>query len=305
MGELSKNIGDDGERIVLSFFKNLGWHNPVTNVDLPCVLRKHHSLGNRPRSTHGIDLIFSYLCPITSRVRRNILVSVKNSFSENGPPDNGVVEKGLKDVAQATRCFFRSELRADFQSQGGASEVFDHGLLIRLDKSPDEKPFQAYIGDSSTAGINESHTIPLIETERFDFIDKVINYTKLIHNNQASFYHARSATTASAEHRLLSSSLLPFHNLIAGPITLQKPVDHGGSRLILISDEKFSIPSFQRLTGLALGISQGWAGITIVFPDYTPGLHKQSVQSSLLSLPSSQFASLIECDSLNTNSRFR
>jgi hypothetical protein len=304
MGELSKNIGDDGERIVLSFFNQLGWPNPVTNYDLTCVLKKHHIATTRPRSTHGIDLIFSYLCPLTPRTRRNVLVSVKNSFSEGGPPSNRVVETGLRDVAQAVRCFFRSELRSSLQKQGGAKEVFDHGILIRLDKSPEEKPFKAQIGDIGNSSPNEAHYIPLIETDRFDFLDKVATYIKLIHNSETNFYHARTATTAAAEHRLLSSPILPFHNLIAGPITLQK-AELNGTRLILISDEKFTISAFQRLIGLALGLSQGWASITIVFPDYVPGLHKQSIQTALLTLPSNRLSSLIECDTLNISGRFR
>ena len=60
MGELSKLIGEEGERIALDFFEKIGWKSLVTNTTLQCskpVLHKRK--GTEKRTTHGIDLAFS------------------------------------------------------------------------------------------------------------------------------------------------------------------------------------------------------------------------------------------------------
>lgn len=57
MGELSKKIGEQGEKIARQFLEIIGWQDLSEGETLPCMEPKKHSRGNDSnRSTHGIDL---------------------------------------------------------------------------------------------------------------------------------------------------------------------------------------------------------------------------------------------------------
>ena len=61
MGELSKKIGEHGEKVVFNFLKCIGWHNPSDGETIPCCDSGNHRRKKKtPRTTHGIDLFFSY-----------------------------------------------------------------------------------------------------------------------------------------------------------------------------------------------------------------------------------------------------
>jgi hypothetical protein len=62
MGEKSKVIGDIGEDIVGSFFKLIGWNDPLSNQKLNCQKPKNHAKPDskkQHRETHGIDYLYS------------------------------------------------------------------------------------------------------------------------------------------------------------------------------------------------------------------------------------------------------
>ena len=83
MGELSKKVGEDGEKKALKFFDLIGWEEEriINGVDLPCVNSSVHKLptSENERQSHGVDLIYSYVCSYDPDVKKQVLISVKNT----------------------------------------------------------------------------------------------------------------------------------------------------------------------------------------------------------------------------------
>jgi len=62
MGELSKKIGEQGEELVMRFFKQIGWTPLADGIDIECEFPEKHKrkAADATRATHGVDLMFSY-----------------------------------------------------------------------------------------------------------------------------------------------------------------------------------------------------------------------------------------------------
>ena len=117
MGELSKKIGEQGERIVLTFLKNIGWENTSVAIDLPCLINEEHKHnGTDGRTTHGIDGLFPYESPLFENILDHIVISVK--FSKNSYPayPNSDFKSHFKDLATAMECYDKSKLQNEEKS---------------------------------------------------------------------------------------------------------------------------------------------------------------------------------------------
>lgn len=307
MGELSKKIGEDGEAIALSFFKRIGWTPLQTAIDIPCSEPSEHALkrSKNARTKHGLDMLFSYLCPLMPRTRRNVLISMKNSDYERTHNKLSLVRDDLRELDFLLNCFSFSPNRAELQSEGGADSVRDYGILVRINRDQDTDA--SFVGSDGEILGRQPTTNQLffIENNRFDFVDSCMNYLDLnLRENTNLFNIHRNSLSLGGEVRLVESPLLPLQSLVGGPIIVRSTGKDKKS-LIIFSNELFSESALKKLIGLALQCSNGWPSeVRIVSNGYdrTKAAIVDRVRSQI---HDKAFAETVQCDSFEIKSRLK
>jgi len=78
MGELSKKIGEQGEKLVIKFLSILGWGDFQEGESINCRYSKEHQRKkDSPRQTHGIDVFHSTRSQLQDFTLDNIVISAK------------------------------------------------------------------------------------------------------------------------------------------------------------------------------------------------------------------------------------
>ncbi len=312
MGELSKKIGEQGEATVRRFFESIGWEPLTDGTDLPCIRPKEH---RRPdstgeRTTHGVDLAFSYICPIIPSFRRNILISVKNSNDDETTTLKKRIKQDLTDLATALTCFKRSQMRANFAKEGGGAESSDDiGILVKINKDPDgEKSFLGDLGAREQMETEGTAPVCFMENARFDFIEHCMGFlARTAPKSDHSFFHVKSSLNMSASSRLTSSKLLPIQDLLGGPLVVKSEEEgqDAKSSLRIFSQQLFTEARFSRLLGLGLDESTNWVNVEILFPDFQELKHGAIVSQIKTGLANKAFAKKIRCESTDPRSRIK
>lgn len=308
MGELSNKIGEEGEAIALSFFKSIGWSPLQTAIDIDCCQPEDHKRkgAKKNRSKHGLDLLFSYLCPLVPRVRRNILISMKNSDYEKTQTKTSLIKNDLKDLNTLLDCFSLSPERATLLEQGGQDKVHDCGILIRINR--DSNVDRSNLVDSASSSLllqNAGNHLCFVENDRFDFVDSCMSYMNMNFRDLNNFFNIhRNPLNTGGEVRLFESKILPFQSLVGGPIIMRSE-DSQSKKLIVFSNESFTQTSLKRLIGLALQCSDGWASeIRFVVNGYDRT--KSSVTDSLRAqVESKSIADTMTFDSFEIKTRLK
>jgi hypothetical protein len=309
MGEREKKIGEDGEKKVRLFFEKIGWTPMEQGIDMDCLFPDEHKLTPKsaPRATHGIDFIFSYVCPLIPTIRRNILISVKDSFSNDTKPRNTAIKTAIKDLGTALKCFKKHPKRKALQGKGeGVTAIEDIGVLVKLNKDPiTAKSFLGGISKAENVSVEEQSTILFVENSRFDFIENSMQFIDREYKEWGhQFYLPKNSVTISGEKRRVSSKLLPVQSLSGGPLAFRLEMGEE-TKLLITSEEPFSQSRFRRYCGMALDLSSNWASVIIAFPDFRSLEHAGSVREILQSLSDKSYANKITCVSLNPSSRLQ
>lgn len=307
MGELSKKIGEEGEALALSFFKSIGWSPVQTALDIACSEPEEHKRkdSKKDRSKHGLDLLFSYLCPLVPRTRRNILISMKNSDYEKTETKTSLIRGELNDLDTLLDCFSVSNERAKLLAQGGQDKVHDCGILIRINRDSNVgRSSLPNTGNSMPFQSGRNH-ICFVENDRFDFVDSCMNYIQRnLQDSQNVFNIHRNPLSIGGEVRLFESPILPFQSLVGGPIIMRSE-DSQTKRLVVFSNEPFTESSLKRLIGLALQCSDGWASegrFVVNGYDRTKSSNADSLRAQV---QSKTFAQTIKFDSFEIKSRLK
>lgn len=307
MSELQKKIGEDGEELVLAFFKRIGWKGLLTNIELKCLSPGEHKLptSKNPRSEHGIDAFFSYICPYAPNVRRNILISIKNSNYERTTPKPSTINKDLRDLASAMECFELSELRARIMAQGGSNQEETYGALIRIDRNPKIDQTATDRDFNFTTQSGTTQPLFFIENSRFDFIDSCMHYVETnLGDRTNTFNIPRTSLTVGGETRKFENPFLPFNCLVGGPVVMRSQLDQS-KMLVIFCNEPFSICAFQRLVGLAANCTDGWPSeVRLVFDGYNRTFEFE-IEREISLLQHAPFADSIRCDSFEIRSRLK
>jgi len=303
-GELSKKIGDLGEKLAEEFISKLGWEISESNVNIDCDSPSDHKKSKTDRSTHGIDFIVAYDCPIVPSTRRNILISMKNSHMEETNGQATKVKDDLKELDWAMNCYKRSSLRNDINRDSEASIIEDEGILIKINKDKDaSESFLNNLKSNERIHTSQENVLHFIENKRFDHVDLCLKFLASERNKgNYSYFYPSNTHTYAADIDVIEGSLIPIQHLIAAPLTFRY-VENETKEFIVFSPSEFDTSTFDRLVGLAYGCSNGWASkVTIIFPDLTVDQH-ESANKSLRGIRSPQLKKSITLESLDIRSR--
>lgn len=276
MGELSKKIGEHGEKIVRHFLQAIGWQGLSEGETLPCMEPKKHSKGNDSlRRTHGIDLYYSYISQLESFTVNNIIVSVKYSSKPYPTPPTTTFKSHLKDLAQTIECFSKSEFKNEDNKNyeyTGVKKCHDVGVLFWLTNNKESD--QDVVGKVSNIVLDKElkfSTIHIIDNARASFIYNSISAIKRKFNNHDIFFHHAFGASNFADPSIKKyGSILPVEYLTSPILPFRIISKENQNHLFCISCvESFNEESAKRLINFASDVSLDFSGdFIIIFSRY-------------------------------------
>lgn len=286
MGEWSRRIGEVGEQVVGEFLDLIGWTNPLRAIELPCMKGQQHSNGTNPRSTHGIDFLFSYESQLVDRTVDNLVISVK--YTSNPYPSNPsrIFKEHFKDLTRTMECFHRSELRRSSNSHfSGIDSSRAIGVLFWLSNqnlSENDNDVIQKVANVRDIGECKYDSIYLVDNKRVSFIYDAIKYLSLKNpHSQIEFFYPDTGKNYNQVTREYSGKILPVE-FINSPVLSLKIKNQDQTKTVVVAvSENFNRDHLKRLIGLAAGFTSGWARDTLIlFPDFDPLHHENMVSEA-------------------------
>lgn len=278
MGENSKNIGEKGEAIVNDFLTLIGWKPNQKGIAINCVHKTKHE-----KSTHGIDFLYSYICPLHSETIENICISVK--YSEDPYPIvkktnhqqlKTIFKDHFKDLATTIECFKKSNARQDSNRNfTGVKRSKETGVLFWLNDH-DSNVNTGIIEYLSAIRIDKNlvfDAIHIVDNKRINEITTALNFVRSEHDNKAkiSFDYFNTGLNVAANNRQTNGTILPVQYISSKILPIRIEEETGQKIFQIISFEDFDIYSLQRILGLSQNYVLDYQMKTIVsFPDFNP-----------------------------------
>jgi hypothetical protein len=307
MGEWSRRVGEVGEDIVGDFFELIGWADAQRNITLPCVKPDRHGTSATPRSTHGIDYLFSYESKLLSRTLDHLVISVKYTADSYPPNPNGKFKDHFVDLSKTMECFKRSAVKRSSSSHfSGIDHSRDVGVLFWLSNNTSVTEDILH-KVASVRGIDDYNygTIYAVDNRNVSFIYDTLRYLALHRKDSTvEFLYPDTGKNYNPIDKETSGEILPVEFLNSGILPL-KLINSDGSKTGAISlIENFSIESLKRLMGLACAVTSDFATETLIlFPDYDRLIHENHVSEAKSSFRNKKFTETVRVLSYQTNFR--
>lgn len=283
MGEWSKRIGEEGEGIVESFLKVIGWEEPQRNFDIKCFSPSKHAIKSE-RKTHGVDRYFAYRNPLVNRGLVHAIVSSKCTTAPYPVKPLTPFTGYFTDLATAIECFQRSEVRnrssRSFQGVDSAENV---GVLFWISLAPTADWGGSLLPKLSTFKPKDSvrfGKIFVVDNECASFIFDTYTSLKLLGGGVApQYFYPNTGSNYDQAGKISSGQILPVEYLTSGVLLLTLNPKDADKSFVVSSRDNFSADRLRRLIGLAHEITQDLPSRTmILFPDYTRLDHEQAVR---------------------------
>ena len=292
MGELSKKIGEHGEKIVLSFIEKIGWKSPSEGETLPCnKSATHQRKSNSVRKTHGIDLFYSYKSQLEDFTVNNILISVKFTSNAYPPTPNSKFKEHFKDIAETIECFARSDLRNETNKEYenyGIRRSNDTGVLfwISSNREGDQDIVSKISGVTFSKELDFSN-IQIIDNSRAAYIYNTISTIERLHNNsEIKFHYAFSSSNYTDQNIEKYGAIFPVEYLTSPiiPIRIIDP-STGKQKFCISSIESYNEEAMKRLLNFASDISQDFSNeFVFLFTSYDELQDRASVNKCIRTL---------------------
>lgn len=287
MGEWSKKIGEFGEDSVEKFLNLIGWDDSRTlkGTEIPCLNDSHLSKTGKNSTTHGIDFLYSYYCPLADEVWKNVLISVKFTADKYPNSPNSVFKGYYNDLANTIECFSSSEVCCQIQQNIEYCNVVDDiGVLFWL-SNKDDIDNNDIIAKISSARIDENNRIKaiyVVDNKRVAFISQVISYIRTAFPDyNYDFFYPNTGKNNIASKKINYGKNLPveFLNSSILPIRVEHKDNNKDIRLLLFSIDSYESDELKKLIGIAKDLTSSWTWKThICLPDYNDLMHLQEVK---------------------------
>lgn len=290
MGELSKTIGEKGEKLVSEFLKVIGWVNYLEDESITCACSETHKResAKNGRKTHGIDVFYSFRSNLQDYTLDNVVLSVKYTSEPYPSYPVSKFKEYLKDLSQTVECFMKSNLRSlnnEEYEMSGITRANDVGVLFWLTnhKESDQDVVAKVANINLDKNLNFS-TIYIVDNSRAAFIYNSVNYLRKTYSSFELYFHYAFNSSNFKDPEIdkfgrimpveyFCSNLLPF-----------RLVDKSTNKVsfCLASREEFSEDVINRLLCLASDVSQDFTGDFIfIFPDYDSLSHERILAKSM------------------------
>ncbi|WP_430613181.1 GapS4a family protein [Flavobacterium sp. JP2137] len=299
MGEWSKKIGEYGENVVKIFFSAIGWYDLATGISLPCLNNQTHlNDKDKPKETHGIDFLFSYINPLVSGQLNNIVISSKYKTEKYPNSATKLFKEFMEDLITTVECYQSSTLKFNSTSNFNYSSANDIGVLFWLNNNPDSTDdLISIVANARIVDTYSNNTIFLMDNKRVAFILEVMKFVKTKSNKyDYSFYYPNTGQNINPVERQNAGKILPVEYLNSSiiPVRLVNKDNQKEICLLLATLDDFDIHDLLRLIGLAKDITTELVGsIIIAFPDYQELKHSEAVAIAKQNFQANEFTKTI------------
>ena len=282
MGELSRKIGEKGEKLVTEFLSVIGWGDFQVDESIDCHFPEKHKRPSavKNRTTHGVDVFHSFRSQLQDYTLENVVLSVKYSNDPYAANPSTKFKDHLRDLTHTVECFMKSNLRTlnneDYE-MSGIKRSNDVGVLFWLSnhKESDQDIVSKVCNINLDKTLNFS-TVYVVDNSRAAFIYNSISYVRNHFSDFEYYFHYAFSSSNYQDPDIdkygsvmpteyLTSDLLPF-----------RIIDKQTSKVsfCLASREEFSEEVINHLLYLASDVSQDFTGDFIfLFPEYDPIKH--------------------------------
>lgn len=306
MGEWSKNIGEHGEDIVLSFLRFIGWQAALPGIDVGCTRPTAHQISSSERSSHGIDYVYTGRSPLEDGVLKHLCISSK--FSTQAYPNSpaSTFKSHFADLAMAIECFRRSSQRRQLNvGHTGISAEVVAGVLFWINDK-DAKDHDVVTEVATCRGLDDFNygTIYVVDNRRACFLYEAISFMRNIFGTpNVKFLYPSTGRNVDPSQRVNTGYVLPAEYLTSGNIPFF--VEHDGKKkLAVCCDDEFSEEGLRRLIGYLNSVASEFPQqVLIAFPNYSFSAHSRQAAIVKASIADKGFAELVEVVSYRSDFR--
>jgi hypothetical protein len=305
MGEWSKKIGEYGEKVVETFFSVIGWHDLAKGIELPCINpNKHLNEKGNPKTTHGIDFLYSYMSQLVSSQLNNVVISSKYKTIRYPNSPTGLFKEFMDDLITTLECFEGSDLNYSIGNGYSYSSINNVGILFWLNNQEDSNDdLISIVSSARIADTQSNKTIYIMDNKRVGFILEVMKYIKTLSENfEYFFYYPNTGQNINPLFRENLGKVLPVEYLNSSilPIKLVNKYNERETCLFLATLDNFEEDDLMRLIGLSKDITTNLIGeVIIAFPDYKELDHKQIVTIAKQKFQSADFTKIVKVVNFN------
>jgi len=304
MAEKSKKNGEYGEKMVSNFLSLIGFsaNAIMKGIDIECINTHKHRTAIRERSTHGIDFIYHYSCPLINDTQQFVLVSSK--FNEKYTNPSQKFKAFLNDLAMALECFKESKKRQELKDARAQIKQKYSGVIFWLDGAATQHDMIEKLTDFRIDKQLDFDTIHLVDNKRIDFLFDAINYAKKeFVNYTIQFIIPATPYNSQYINKKSVSDFLPVQYINTSILAL-KIRKQNESILVLNSADDFDEDHLLKLVNLSHLLNEDWAEkIYILFPDYSMQAMDEVVLTTLSKYANNEYTKKIIVNSYNKTIR--
>lgn len=286
MGENSKKIGEHGEKTAKEFFEQIGWTQMLHNMEIECQDENHLRDDDKEKMTHGIDLFYSYMNPLSDGQLVNVVISVK--YKQNEPYPKSATKKFkdyMRDLNETIDCFKISEFRMKIIEKFQYEREQNLGILFWLNGSDPEESLIPAVS-MSPLEVSADSILMVIDNRQYNYLLNLVKFLKMQETKYDwKFYYPITGQNLDVKNRKSFGKLLPIEYL-SSPIQLIKIVEKDNPKaisLMIATSEKFDRDVLSTYIGLAKDLNNELTyRIIIAYPDYDRLKHDNAKEEALL-----------------------
>lgn len=307
-GEIAKDSGELGEKIVARLLEMFGWIMPDSGVTINCVRSKKHGDGDKSRLKHGIDNVYQYKSNLIDNTRQDVLISVK-CRDKYPTTDKGVKNKFkefYEDIAMAAECYPSSDL-SKRRIHGTKARKTD-GVIFWIDRNDsDGTEYNSLLDKLDNIRLTETSaldSLTLVDNKRAQFLYEAITFVYQKYGREnVEFFYLDSGLNNSSVEKIYSGKQFPVEYISASILPFSVNVN-GNTTFLLVTEELFDENYLKRLISLAHSFTRELSSkVMIIFPDYHDMHHKEAVRNAYSSFSSDEFIKKIKLEKLNPDFR--
>lgn len=287
MGENSKKIGEHGEKTAKEFFEQIGWIQMLHNIEIECQDENHLRDDDKEKMTHGIDLFYSYMNPLSDGQLVNVVISVK--YKQNEPYPKSATKKFrdyIRDLNETIDCFKLSKHRMKIIEKFQYERELNIGILFWINGCDPEDSLISSVA-SSQIEISSDNMLLVIDNMQYHYLQNLIKFLRMLETKyEWNFFYPITGQNLDSKNRESFGKRLPVEYLNS-PVQLIKLVEKDNPKaisIIVATSENFDKETLSSYIGIAKDLNNELTHrIIIAYPDYDCLKHDNAKEEAILS----------------------
>lgn len=304
-GEVSKNSGDHGEKLVERLFKELfGFPAYRSNIKIGCESKKEHSdlRLNSKSNSHGIDGLIHYNSTLKSELLEIGYISVKHTKDKYPGSPRNKFKQHFIDLATGLECFNYTDVKKDIEKNSvSVRNTRVTGVLFWLSNSASEE--ESIIEDIAKSQLESLNIgfdrIIFVDSARLQFIYSSILTVSNVSSKNYSFVYPSTGLNLDANYNQNFGDIMPLDFFAYDLLPLRFMVNEKVYFLISCR-ENIDEEHLAKIISLAKTFDklEGTSSIFIAFKDYNSFNHDDLIQKVKSRFSDNSFIKLIKIISL-------